>query len=121
MNSFYFKLAAQGASGLRKIRGASGVVGLCVLASLASCSLQTTGPDLASAVPVKQELKKPSLQRVAGANVQVKNVEVASTKSREVVQLKPVTEVVAYGRGPYICSPSGFGRLSHCVARSEVN
>ena len=34
------------------------------------------------------------------------------------VQMANVTEVAAYGRGPYICSPSGFGQKSHCVARS---
>jgi hypothetical protein len=32
-----------------------------------------------------------------------------------------VTEVAAFGRGPYICSPSGFGHTSHCVTRNAYD
>lgn len=46
---------------------------------------------------------------------------IASTETaRYVVRLKTDTRTVAYGRGPYICSPSGFGQTSRCVPRSKV-
>ena len=121
MNSSYVTLVAQGASRLRNIRGLSCAVVLGVVASLASCSHETVAQDLAS-VSVKQKQKTPVLQHVKGANIGTEDAKAASAKGREyVVGLKTVTQLVAYGRGPYICSPSGFGRASHCVARSSFN
>jgi hypothetical protein len=38
------------------------------------------------------------------------------------MRLPATTRMATYlGRGPYICSPSGFGHKSRCVARASYN
>ena len=89
-------------------------IGVAVL--LSSCSHNELVPKTASVVPVQEKAvghtARP-MADVAGA---------ASAKNRVYeVKLQSASEVAAYGRGPYICSPSGFGRVSHCVRRAGFN
>ena len=67
----------------------------------------------------------PAIKKVAVVKTDVATPNFVATKPEAVSkarafesQMPNFTEVTAYGRGPYICSPSGFGQKSHCVARS---
>jgi hypothetical protein len=88
-------------------------------AFLASCSHDLVGADEVSLAPSVPQ-KKAVIRNTAMNEPATQNTKAASAKSQVYeVRLKTVTEVAAYGRGPYICSPSGFGRTSHCVPRTD--
>ena len=113
MNSaLHESCANRGAFGRRVVVVA--VFGAAVL--LASCSHDLAAPKSASVTAVRKTAAGRAVRpkaEVAGA---------ASAKSRVYeVRLQSTSEVAAYGRGPYICSPSGFGRVSHCVRRAGFN
>ncbi len=123
--------ATSGSWGYRRVLVA-GV--LAVSALLTSCSLDNALVER----PAATAMAKPSTQKL---NVHKPTHKVAAAKQSRVaaqsvaaakppakpktrtfeVQMANVTEVAAYGRGPFICSPSGFGQKSHCVARSLFN
>lgn len=128
MKSAHIKSGAQTAAEFSSSRVLSCLVvfGFAVLAT--ACSHNPFTVDTAAvevkkpvkdfaAAEVKQPAKQPAVQRVA--SIQPK---VTPEKTREItVHLKTVTETAAYGRGPYICSPSGFGQMSRCVPRVAYN
>jgi hypothetical protein len=77
------------------------------------------GADEVSLAPSMPQ-KKAVMRNTAMNEPAAQDTKAASAKSQVYeVRLKTVTEVAAYGRGPYICSPSGFGRTSHCVPRTD--
>lgn len=100
-----------------KFRGISCVIAIGLVSLLASCSSERASLDVVSAAPY-QAPKEGAVQGVAAAEAREKRAKIASVKRVEYVSgLKGQTRLIAYGRGPYICSPSGFGRTSRCVPR----
>jgi hypothetical protein len=87
------------------------VVGMIGL--LAACSHEGAAPQLDASVKTRTVTKSP----VRSAAVSQKKLRPVATNRPMLVRLKMRTQQVAYGKGPYICSPSGFGRNSRCVAR----
>jgi len=83
------------------------------LGLLASCSHEAPLSQLDASVD--QSVVTKSTVR-STAHLRKKPTHTATSQPL-VVRLKTRTRQVAYGRGPYICSPSGFGRTSRCVAR----
>lgn len=100
-----------------KFRGISCAIAIGLVALLSSCSSERASLDVVSAVPY-QAPKQGAVQGAAAAEARETRAKIASAKSVEYASgLKGQTRLVAYGRGPYICSPSGFGRTSRCVPR----
>ena len=97
----------------RMLRGCGTLVIIGAVGLLAACSHE--GPLTQVDASVKQRTVIKSSVRVAALSH--KKPRFVTSDQPLVVRLKTRTEQVAYGRGPYICSPSGFGRTSHCVAR----
>lgn len=121
MNSTDIKLGAKIAPGVQHLRRLSLAIAVGSAAFLASCSGDVMRTAEVSLAPNAVQTKA-AVRHMATARPAVKLAKSASAKSRVYeVQLKTVTEVAAYGRGPYICSPSGFGRKSQCVARTTFN
>lgn len=90
------------------------VIGLASL--LVACSSERP-LELASATPYHAP-EKGAVQSVAAMKAYQTGTKVASADTaRYVAGLRTDTRMVAYGRGPYICSPSGFGQTSRCVLR----
>jgi hypothetical protein len=80
---------------------------------LAACSHDGTALQLDASAKTKIVTRAP----VRSVALSQKKLKSSATSRPIVVRLKTRTQQVAYGRGPYICSPSGFGRTSRCVAR----
>jgi len=99
----------------RMLRGCRKLVIVSAMGLLAACSHE--GPLTQVDASVKQRTVIKSTVRTAALSHK-KPRYIASDKPL-VVRLKTRTEQVAYGRGPYICSPSGFGQKSRCFARSS--
>ena len=98
---------------LRRVSCAA-AVGLASL--LASCSSERP-LELTSAAPYHAP-KKGAVHSATATKVhQASTKASAADTARYVVGLRTDNRVVAYGRGPYICSPSGFGQTSRCVLR----
>jgi len=110
-------VGANEASARAQFRSVSCAIAVGLVSLLASCSFERASLDVVSAAPY-QAPKKGAVQSVAAAEVREKRAKIASVKSVPYVSgLKADTRLIAYGRGPYICSPSGFGRTSRCVPR----
>ena len=107
---------ANEASVRAKFRGISCVIAIGLVSLLASCSSERASLEVVSAP--YQAPKEGAIQGAATAEVREKRAKIASVKSAQYVSgLKGQMRLVAYGRGPYICSPSGFGRTSRCTPR----
>jgi hypothetical protein len=85
-----------------------------IVALLAACSHENANP-LVSDAAITYDTTTAKRRAV----IQPKTKRPLVSERRLVVRLKPQTRQLAYGRGPYICSPSGFGRNSHCVPRTS--
>lgn len=121
MSSVRIQSGARAKSGRPNRFGLVSAVAIGLSVCLASCSHERVLVDQAAATSSKVH-DKPTGHKVAQVKPRVVKKDVASAKSREYqVPLQTVTEVAAYGRGPYICSPSGFGQMSHCVPRATFN
>ena len=119
MNSTNIGLGVDAVSGVRRFRRVSFAVAVGLTAFLTSCSHEVSGAGDVSLAP-SMPPKKAVIRDTAMSRPVVHDTKVASAKSQVYeMRLKTVTEVAAYGRGPYICSASGFGRTSHCVPRAD--
>ena len=102
-------------------RGVSCAIAVALVSLLASCSSERASLDVVS-VASYQAPGRGAVQSVAAVEGREKLARIASVKSVTYVSgLKSNTRLIAYGQGPYICSPSGFGRTSRCVPRWSVN
>ncbi len=125
MSSKFARSGAAGSWGYRRVLAAAGV--LAVSALLTSCSLDNMLTERPAATAMaRPQVHKPTHKVAAAKAPRVSAPKIAAArpepKARTFeVKMANVTEVAAYGRGPYICSPSGFGPKSHCVARSLFN
>jgi hypothetical protein len=97
----------------RMLQGCRAVILIGAVGLLAACSHEGAAPQLDAAVkPIA--VTKSSVRTAALSHKKPRYV---ASSQPLVIRLKTRTAQVAYGRGPYICSPSGFGRTSRCVAR----
>lgn len=104
-----------------QFRRVSCAIAVGLVSLLTSCSSERASLDAVSAAPY-QAPSKGAVQSVAAAEVREKRAKIASVKGVKYVSgLETNTRLIAYGRGPYICSPSGFGRTSRCVPRWSFN
>lgn len=104
-----------GALDFRRLLGRGRIVlSAGMMALLAACSHESANP-LVSAAAVTHDTTTAKTHVV----IRPKTKLPLASERRLVVRLKPQTRQLAYGRGPYICSPSGFGHNSHCVPRTS--
>jgi hypothetical protein len=103
------------ASAIAQLHRVSCAVAVGLASLLVACS--SGAPlELTSAVPYHSPKKID--QSVAATKPYQTGTRVASMETtRYVASLRTDTRTVAYGRGPYICSPSGFGQTSRCFLR----
>lgn len=116
MNSKSVETKERLVSARMQLRRLSCVAAIGLASLLAACSSERP-LELASAAPYHAPMKG-AVQSVAAMKAYQTGTKVASADTtRYVVGLRTDTRMVAYGRGPYICSPSGFGQTSRCVLR----
>jgi len=104
-----------GALDFRRLLGHGRIVLFAgMMALLAACSHENANL-LVSDAAIMQDTTTAKTRAV----VRPKTKRPLVSERRLVVRLQPQTRQLAYGRGPYICSPSGFGHNSHCVRRTS--
>ncbi|MBL0370973.1 hypothetical protein JJB09_02930 [Rhizobium sp. KVB221] len=96
-------------------RGVKVAAAIGLVAVLASCSLQ---PEAKAGSPVVGANSLNNKVATVG-RMQTTQTQLATAETDNVdVDLQQSASVVGYyGKGPYICSPSGFGHRSQCVPR----
>lgn len=101
-------------SGFKYLVPTASILGILLLSGCSSTVIGETplfasGHSSAYASPSVKIRKEEKQLQVAEAN-------------EDVVAPQPVRKTTAayLGRAPYICSPSGFGRTSHCFLRASL-